>query len=60
VTLPEVKAYVDKEVRRLSNGAQVPNIRSNSVYSKDIYFGSSSSVESFMDAEFQTFIKKYQ
>lgn len=59
VTLPEVKAYIDKEVRRLSNGAQVPNIRSNSVYSKDIYFGVPNLMDVINDKEFDAFLKKY-
>ena len=60
VSLPEIKSYLNKEVRRLSNGAQVPSIRSNTNFGNDITFYNQSSLDYVLDKAYLDFIEKYK
>lgn len=57
VEIKQLKKYLDKEVQQLSNGAQVPSIRGESVYGDDIGFFYKTFV---FDPEFEAFLKRYE
>lgn len=58
ITMAQVKEYVEKEVKRLSDGAQVPSIRSNNVQSNLINFFHSWKITA--DNSQQQFLEKYK
>jgi uncharacterized caspase-like protein len=57
ITMEQVKRYVEKEVRRLSNNEQVPSIRSSNVHSGMIEFYYS---WKNADEAFEQFIDRYK
>ena len=58
ITMAQVKEYVEKEVKRLSNGSQVPSIRSKNIQSNLITFFHSWKITA--DNSQQEFIEKYK
>jgi hypothetical protein len=57
ITMEQVKRFIEKEVKQLSNGEQVPSIRSNNVQSGAIQFYYS---WNNADEVFKEFIEKYR
>ncbi len=58
ITMTQVKEYVEKEVKRLSDGAQVPSIRSKNIQSNLITFFQSWKITA--DNSQQEFLEKYK
>lgn len=61
-TLPNIKEFVAKEVKKITNGAQIPSIRSNTVFSENIIFYNKTFNLNYDDAYFQflDFLEKYK